>query len=161
MISIVCWLWFCITFTDDYLGQVIVPLSTVNRDQTCRLILPVLPRSSKSEHSKGDISLEVRKTYAMKVLKQTLLLLWSIMMQTMYYTHHFSLSWQYCLCFSVLQFTFDKDGKVIDATLPLISGSERKVPSSGKPLYYCVYLHRELKWEKFQVSLENQITIVI
>ena len=46
---------------DDYLGQVIVPLSTVNRDQTCRLILPVLPKSSKSEHSKGDISLEVRK----------------------------------------------------------------------------------------------------
>ena len=45
---------------DDYLGQVIVPLSTVNRDQTCRLILPVLPRSSKSEHSRGDISLEVR-----------------------------------------------------------------------------------------------------
>jgi len=39
---------------------VIVPLSTVNRDQTCRLILPVLPKSSKSEHSKGDITLEVR-----------------------------------------------------------------------------------------------------
>ncbi|XP_068734932.1 uncharacterized protein [Montipora capricornis] len=65
------------TEKDDYLGQVIVPLSTVNRDQTCRLILPVLPKSSKSEHSKGDISLE---------------------------------------------FTFDKDGKVIDATLPVVSG---------------------------------------
>ena len=31
------------------------------------------------------------------------------------------------------QFTFDKDGKVIDATLPVISGLERKVHSSGKP----------------------------
>ena len=50
-----------ILFIDDYLGQVIVPLSTVNRDQTCRLILPVLPKSSKSEHSKGDITLEVRR----------------------------------------------------------------------------------------------------
>ena len=50
-----------ILFIDDYLGQVIVPLSTVNRDQTCRLILPVLPKSSKSEHSRGDITLEVRR----------------------------------------------------------------------------------------------------
>lgn len=50
-----------IFYIDDYLGQVIVPLSTVNRDQTCRLILPVLPKSSKSEHSKGDITLEVRR----------------------------------------------------------------------------------------------------
>lgn len=73
------------TEKDDYLGQVIVPLSTVNRDQTCRLILPVLPKSSKSEHSRGDITLE---------------------------------------------FTFDKDGKVIDATLPIVSGSERKRLSS-------------------------------
>ncbi|CAH3106882.1 unnamed protein product [Porites lobata] len=72
---------------DDYLGQVIVPLSTVNRDQTCRLILPVLPKSSKSEHSKGDISLE---------------------------------------------FTFDKDGKVFDATLPMVSGFERKVSSDAE-----------------------------
>lgn len=71
------------TEKDDYLGQVIVPLSTVNRDQTCRLILPVLPKSSKSEHSRGDITLE---------------------------------------------FTFDKDGKVIDATLPLVSGIGRKHP---------------------------------
>ncbi|XP_058956249.2 uncharacterized protein [Pocillopora verrucosa] len=70
---------------DDYLGQVIVPLSTVNRDQTCRLILPVLPKSSKSDHSRGDITLE---------------------------------------------FTFDKDGKVIDATLPLVSGMGRKRMSS-------------------------------
>lgn len=73
------------TEKDDYLGQVIVPLSTVNRDQTCRLILPVLPKSSKSEHSKGDITLE---------------------------------------------FTFDKDGKVIDATLPIVTGLERKRLSS-------------------------------
>ncbi|XP_078380855.1 uncharacterized protein LOC144663698 isoform X1 [Oculina patagonica] len=73
---------------DDYLGQVIVPLSTVNRDQTCRLILPVLPKSSKSEHSKGDITLE---------------------------------------------FTFDKDGKVIDATLPIVSGFERnRLPSDSE-----------------------------
>ncbi|XP_044180155.1 uncharacterized protein LOC114969895 isoform X5 [Acropora millepora] len=71
---------------DDYLGQVIVPLSTVNRDQTCRLILPILPKSSKSEHSKGEISLE---------------------------------------------FTFDKDGKVIDATLPIINGLERS--GNGRP----------------------------
>ena len=36
------------------------------------------------------------------------------------------------------QFTFDKDGKVIDATLPVISGLEQKVRSSGKALnnYY-------------------------
>ncbi|XP_074633049.1 uncharacterized protein LOC141891908 isoform X4 [Acropora palmata] len=71
---------------DDYLGQVIVPLSTVNRDQTCRLILPILPKSSKSEHSKGEISLE---------------------------------------------FTFDKDGKVIDVTLPIINGLERS--GNGRP----------------------------
>ena len=62
-----CNLWTCcILFLDDYLGQVIVPLSTVNRDQTCRLILPILPKSSKSEHSKGEISLEVRQAYIMK-----------------------------------------------------------------------------------------------
>lgn len=73
------------TDKDDYLGQVIVPLSTVNRDQTCRLILPVLPKSSKSQHSRGDITLE---------------------------------------------FTFDKDGKVIDATLPLVSGIRREHRSS-------------------------------
>lgn len=30
------------------------------------------------------------------------------------------------------QFTFDKDGKVIDATLPLVSGMGRKRMSSGK-----------------------------
>lgn len=35
------------------------------------------------------------------------------------------------LCLSQ-QFTFDKDGKVIDATLPLVSGMGRKRMSSGK-----------------------------
>ena len=33
-----------------------------------------------------------------------------------------------------LQFTFDKDGKVIDATLPIVSGVERKNLLSGKHL---------------------------
>lgn len=42
------------------------------------------------------------------------------------------------MLFSLLffQFTFDKDGRVIDATLPVISGLERKVQSSGKAFNY-------------------------
>ena len=39
------------------------------------------------------------------------------------------------ICPSMFQFTFDKDGKVFDATLPMVSGFERKV-SSGKYLYF-------------------------
>ena len=42
----------------------------------------------------------------------------------------------------MFQFTFDKDGKVFDATLPMVSGFERKV-SSGKYLYF-VMLSNEL-----------------
>ncbi|XP_048588622.1 uncharacterized protein LOC5502205 isoform X3 [Nematostella vectensis] len=43
---------------DDFLGQVIVPLSTVNRDQTCRLVLPILPRTNKCDYVSGELSLE-------------------------------------------------------------------------------------------------------
>ena len=35
---------------------------------------------------------------------------------------------------SLFQFTFDKDGKVIDATLPIVSGFERNVLPNGKHL---------------------------
>ncbi|CAB4030178.1 titin-like isoform X1, partial [Paramuricea clavata] len=43
-----------------FLGQVIVPLAMIGKDQSCRLILPVLPTSAKNSYVTGQINLEVR-----------------------------------------------------------------------------------------------------
>ena len=45
----------------------------------------------------------------------------------------------------MFQFTFDKDGKVFDATLPMVSGFERKV-SSGKYLYFVMQSNELNLW---------------
>lgn len=42
----------------DFLGQVIVPLAMITKDQSCRLILPILPISKKTSYVTGQISLE-------------------------------------------------------------------------------------------------------
>ncbi|CAB4030177.1 titin-like isoform X2, partial [Paramuricea clavata] len=41
-----------------FLGQVIVPLAMIGKDQSCRLILPVLPTSAKNSYVTGQINLE-------------------------------------------------------------------------------------------------------
>ncbi|XP_028400161.1 E3 ubiquitin-protein ligase NEDD4-like [Dendronephthya gigantea] len=43
---------------EGFLGQVIVPLGMIGKDQSCRLILPVLPTSSKNSYVGGQIHLE-------------------------------------------------------------------------------------------------------
>ena len=52
---------FCFFFVlaDDFLGQVVVPLATVNSCQTCRMTMPVLPKSYRSEYAHGQLNLEV------------------------------------------------------------------------------------------------------
>ena len=55
----------------------------------------------------------------------------------------------------MFQFTFDKDGKVFDATLPMVSGVERNV-SSGKYLK-CIrcYVVKRIKLNEIQRNLFN------
>ena len=62
---------------------------------------------------------------------QLLVRLYEVIMWLAYYSCPVLLYYIYCYP-SFLQFTFDKDGKVIDATLPIVTGFERKRLSSGR-----------------------------
>ena len=49
----------CFHAETSFLGQVIVPLAMIGKDQSCRLILPVLPTSTDNSYVTGQINLEV------------------------------------------------------------------------------------------------------